>query len=75
MAAFDNIEEEAEAAAEAYYEEKMNDPSCDDSSPDPSEIAEDAEALSERIYSDLEFVNGQVTSWPLRLISSLGTSY
>lgn len=61
MAAFDNIEEEAEAAAEAYYEEKTNEPAWDDSGLDPSEIAEDAEALSERIYSDLEFVKGQVT--------------
>ena len=35
-------EEEAEAAAEAYYEEKMNEPACDYSGPDPSEIAEDS---------------------------------
>lgn len=61
LAAFDNIEEEAEAAAEAYYEEKTNEPAWDDSGPDPSEIAEGAESLSERIYSDLEFVKGQVT--------------
>jgi hypothetical protein len=60
LAAFDNIESEAHAAEEAYYENKMNEPAWDDSGPDASEIAEAAFDYGLSIYSDLEFVTRQI---------------
>jgi len=55
------MESEAEAASEAYYEKKMDEPALDDSGPDESDIAEAAEDHGISVYADLEFVNRQVT--------------
>lgn len=61
LAAFANIEEEADAVGDAYYDTKMNEPASDDNGPDKGEIADDAEDFSQRIYGDLAFVKREVT--------------
>jgi hypothetical protein len=57
----DSIEEEACSASEAFFEKKSNEPAWDDSGPDESEIADDADELGQYIYEDLRFVGDQVT--------------
>jgi hypothetical protein len=53
LAAFDNMESEAEAASEAYFEKKMDEPAWDDSESDESDIAEAAEDHGISVYADL----------------------
>ena len=61
LAAFDNIEVEAEKASEEYYDRKMDAPAPDDSGPDESGIAESAEDYGIDLYTDLNFVKREVT--------------
>jgi hypothetical protein len=57
----DKIEEEARAAAEVYFESKMNEPAWDDCGSDEGEIADAASDLERYLYDDLRFVGDQVT--------------
>jgi len=66
LTAFSNIEAEAEAASEAYFNERINEPVGYDG-PDldwedySERVYEGAQGHAECVYSDLEFVRRQVT--------------
>jgi hypothetical protein len=67
LGSFDDIEAEAEAASETYFNERINEPAeYDDPDDDDWEYREErvyqaAEGHAQRVYSDLEFVRWQVT--------------
>jgi hypothetical protein len=59
---FQDIEAEADAACEAYFESRMNQVASEDGPwGDEGAVAEDAEEHGLRVYTDLEFVRQQVT--------------
>jgi hypothetical protein len=61
LAAFDNIEAEAEEASQEYYDQKMDAPAPDDCGPDAADIASAADDYGIDRYNDLTFVTYQVT--------------
>ena len=60
LASFENIEAEADAAAAAFYERAMSQPSWEGEGPDGSEIADAAIGHGMEVYGDLEFVRQQL---------------
>jgi hypothetical protein len=63
LSGFDDIEADADAAASAYFEEQMNQPTgYDGPYDDPGAVADDAQEHGFSVYSDLEFVRTEVTA-------------
>jgi hypothetical protein len=59
---FQDIEAEAEAACEEYFESRTNrEVGENESGEDEGAVADDAEEYGQRVYSDLEFVRQQIT--------------
>ena len=61
LSGFQDIEAEAEAAGEEYFESRMNREASEDDGVDEGAVADDAQEYGLSLYADLEFVRQQVT--------------